>query len=153
MERQRQKRKNKKRKVERTTLAGVDARLFVKTEGPEDALIAVNVSVPLEYVNGSLHNQEMEISMSYSEESGIRGSSKFNKIIQKILETFPGSRIISKEESEKLNPSLYKPEELLSVKIAPARRGAGRATASAGKRGQAGASYSLFDLLCFKGGI
>jgi len=128
----------------------VDARLFVETEGPEDALIVVNVSVPLEYVNGSLHNQEMEVSMGYSEESVIQGFSKFGKIIQRILEAFPGAKVLTPYEIKTIHLQKNESHETLIGKNTPARGVARRATRRASRQATGKESYSMFDLPCFR---
>ncbi|MBN1545267.1 MAG: hypothetical protein JW902_01255 [Syntrophaceae bacterium] len=84
--------------------------------------------------------------MHDSSESDQSSFSKFDEIIQSIFTHFPNAKILTPEEAAKFNLGNFKPYMPVNSIKKPERKGAGRATASAGKQGQVQKQGTLFDL-------
>jgi hypothetical protein len=85
--------------------------------------------------------------MSGSREGCPHGFSRLDQIIESIFLLFPEGRILSEEEVKALNI----PPAEVHQEIKNARRGARRATVSAGEYEQEQETGEFFDLTRFKG--
>ena len=89
--------------------------------------------------------------MHDSRESGQRSLTKVDEIIQSIFTHFPNARILTPEEAVKFKSSHFKLPTSLELIKRPARKGAGREPASAGKQRQDPTQETLFDLSLYGG--
>jgi len=89
--------------------------------------------------------------MHDSRESSHSSLTKVDEIIQSIFTHFPNARILPPEEAAKFNSSNFKAPIPVNRTKRPARKGAGREPASAGRQRQNPAQKTLFDLSHYGG--